>query len=233
MGKTLPAATIKHLFDHTKASAKGRVCGTCSACCTVARVRLDGPDGPNTILKESGARCPNLRHLKPGKKGACSIYASRPDDCRAYTCYWLEGFGEKRDRPDRLGMTMDTSNGIIHGVYALAGVTCVSVSEVYPRSHKNPRFRAVLTGLVSRDIGVFYSGTGRDIPPIMAKPKLMSKIQAAMATLDTAALQADEHDEAGHPEKADLCPICQDVCPAHPTKPSPICGICVRVGGGG
>lgn len=74
---------------------KERSCGTCSACCTVLGIVALGK-GPNT---------PCAHQVGKG----CSIYAQRPDECRTYTCGWLAGAFEGRDRPDRLGVVFDAS----------------------------------------------------------------------------------------------------------------------------
>ena len=34
----------------------------------------------------------------------CGQYDSRPSQCRAFSCMWLNGTGKERDRPDRSGM---------------------------------------------------------------------------------------------------------------------------------
>jgi hypothetical protein len=63
--------------------AVGRSCGSCSMCCRL----LDVPE-----VKQRDKWCP---HCRPGR-GGCSIYETRPQTCRAYTCMWLLGlFGDE------------------------------------------------------------------------------------------------------------------------------------------
>ena len=56
--------------------APGRACGTCNMCCKV----FDIP----ALEKPAGAWCQNC---KPG--AGCTIYDARPDQCRAFFCYWM------------------------------------------------------------------------------------------------------------------------------------------------
>lgn len=73
----------------------GRVCGDCTACCTVKAVRELG--------KPSQTAC---RHLC---QSGCAIYDRRPASCGEYACLWRQGFidGEQRWRPDKLGVVID------------------------------------------------------------------------------------------------------------------------------
>lgn len=70
-----------------------RSCGACQACCVVLGVK--------PIEKQPYHRCEHQ-----SAKG-CGIYETRPDPCKLYRCGWLEGLGERRDRPDRLGIIID------------------------------------------------------------------------------------------------------------------------------
>jgi hypothetical protein len=54
-----------------------RTCAGCDLCCTAV--------GVQPLNKGAGVRCPHLRG-EPGK--SCSVYDSRPDDCRVFTCLW-------------------------------------------------------------------------------------------------------------------------------------------------
>lgn len=74
-----------------------RACGDCQACCVAIRTW----DEPMGLLKPSGERCPYQCD------SGCSIYATRPRSCAAYSCRWLEGWGATRDRPDKLGLIVE------------------------------------------------------------------------------------------------------------------------------
>ena len=234
-GRRLPVMqrqSVLAMFDQGKSSAKNRTCGTCSVCCTVLKVRLDGPDGPDTVTKPAHTRCQHLRKLKPSQKGACGIHFKRPTDCAVYKCYWLEGFGEKRDRPDRLGLLMDSSEGIVRGIHALGGIKSVVIHEVRPGANRDPRFRAVIAGVISRNIAVLYRGSGKDLPPVMASEAILDKLNRTMAALNNSSTLAAEHFADGHAEHNDVCPVCVGLCPAHLGYPSEVCEVCQLVATG-
>jgi hypothetical protein len=56
-------------------SAK-KACGDCTLCCKVMAVE--------ELAKPASSWCP---HCKPGR--GCLIYATRPAECRSYSCLWL------------------------------------------------------------------------------------------------------------------------------------------------
>ena len=64
-------------------------CGTCSLCCKVLEIAdLEPTPSP------CGQWC---SHAKPGRSpGACTIYETRPQSCRAFECLWLLS----QSRPD-------------------------------------------------------------------------------------------------------------------------------------
>jgi Fe-S-cluster containining protein len=51
----------------------------------------------------------------------CGEYESRPVGCRHYTCAWIDGWGDDRDRPDRLGLLFEVAPGPVGGL-AVRGV---------------------------------------------------------------------------------------------------------------
>ena len=53
-----------------------RECGTCTLCCKVL--------GIGALDKPAGTWCP---HCRPGQ--GCTIYESRPEECRTFLCDWL------------------------------------------------------------------------------------------------------------------------------------------------
>ena len=55
----------------------GRSCGECSLCCKLLRI--------DTFNKPVGTWC---THCAPGR-GGCTIYESRPTECRDFYCGWL------------------------------------------------------------------------------------------------------------------------------------------------
>lgn len=73
---------------------EGRSCGECTACCTAVAVE--------ELKKPIWVTC---QHVAPS---GCSIYAERPESCRAFECLWRSGwFGIDRHRPDKFGVIME------------------------------------------------------------------------------------------------------------------------------
>ncbi len=72
----------------------GRSCGECSACCFT--------HGVEEVETTGGSWC---KHCDLGH--GCRIYASRPEGCQLYECWWLKGKGEESDRPDKSGFVLD------------------------------------------------------------------------------------------------------------------------------
>jgi hypothetical protein len=82
---------------HVERSIASRPCGECSACCTALAVV--------EIEKEAGTAC---CHIGQEGKG-CSIYPDRPRSCRDFQCLWRIGAGRDDERPDRVGIVLDTT----------------------------------------------------------------------------------------------------------------------------
>jgi hypothetical protein len=75
------------------AAINGRTCDTCTACCFTHAV--------TTIAKPGSEWCP---HCEIGS--GCRIYAARPEQCREFSCHWLQGWASENDRPDRLKVVL-------------------------------------------------------------------------------------------------------------------------------
>jgi hypothetical protein len=84
-----------HIFT---TPAQGRACGGCTLCCKVI--------GVAALNKPAGAWCP---HCKIGQ--ACSIHATRPEECRSFFCMWLADLrlGEEW-KPDKSKMVVTTAD---------------------------------------------------------------------------------------------------------------------------
>lgn len=122
-----------------------RTCGACQACCTVLGVKpLDKP-----AFQRCAHQC---------AKG-CGIYETRPDPCRLYACGWVEGFGQRRDRPDRLGVILDriAPSAEVQQLAAAGDPAAlervkqaqrtVRAREVRPGAFALPRARRIMEGL--------------------------------------------------------------------------------------
>jgi len=71
-----------------------RSCGECSACCTTHAVKA---------LKNSFVPC-----VHTAATGGCQIYPDRPLGCRRYRCAWLQGELKLSERPDHLGLVVNS-----------------------------------------------------------------------------------------------------------------------------
>jgi hypothetical protein len=71
----------------------GRACDACTACCFTHAVIAIGKPGSEW--------CP---HCEIGK--GCRIYSDRPEQCREFSCLWLQGWADEQDRPDRLKIVL-------------------------------------------------------------------------------------------------------------------------------
>ena len=72
-----------------------RECGSCVACCKVL--------GVPSLQKPRGVLCINALC------GGCSIYKKRPQECADWKCEWLKGKYDDAERPDKLGLVVDTN----------------------------------------------------------------------------------------------------------------------------
>ncbi|HEX4146484.1 MAG TPA: hypothetical protein VHY91_23490 [Pirellulales bacterium] len=100
-----------------------RVCGDCTACCTVMGVVELGKANYQRCLHECGR---------------CTIYEARPSVCRTWSCGWLLGAieGDERRRPDRLGLMFNSEH--------LAGKPVTVAYEVWPGAGRQPNSKYLL-----------------------------------------------------------------------------------------
>lgn len=82
-----------------------RTCGSCTVCCTLQGIKEGMPDGEPKL---PGIRCQYLCGKRKNRTTPCKAYADRPEECASYACMWLVGYGEPKDRPDRLGIMFET-----------------------------------------------------------------------------------------------------------------------------
>lgn len=76
-----------------------RSCGTCSLCCKLLEIA--------SIDKPAGKWCPDC-----APPNGCSVYDRRPEECRGFSCGWLEipGLGEAW-KPQRCKIVLFSSDG--------------------------------------------------------------------------------------------------------------------------
>jgi len=117
--------------------AHGRSCGSCTLCCTFIGVKaLDKP------------RYRACGHCVAGK--GCSIYESRPDECRVFECMWLRDARlPDRLRPDRCRAvitTTDDGRGLV-----------VHVDPTRPDAHRREPLRSQLLQNARNNVPVIVS----------------------------------------------------------------------------
>lgn len=123
----LPTHEVQVIAERSAA----RVCGDCTACCTVKGVRELG--------KPSQTPCQHLC------QAGCAIYARRPTSCRDYACLWRQGFidGDTRLRPDQLGVVIDYEPFV-----RIPGTVRLIVWEVIPGAAETDEVRHVVDELL-------------------------------------------------------------------------------------
>lgn len=157
--------------DPKKVAAK-RSCGSCTACCTCKT--LEVPD-----CKPLEAVCAHLRKGRRGRRSGCAIYENRPEHCRDYACYWRLGVLTKNERPDKLGLILDTAAPNMDQVIAAAGVPVVLARETYPGSSRRIRAKAAVLSLIQK-FAVIYVGIPGGSSVRAATPELTDKVIEAV-----------------------------------------------------
>ena len=76
-------------------------CGTCTSCCTLLEVAEVG-----TSVNEW------CKHCEAGK--GCTIYDSRPQMCRSFSCAWLQGHLDDAWFPEKSGMVVHFSQDAVN-----------------------------------------------------------------------------------------------------------------------
>lgn len=126
------------LYDADRLNQTARRCGECTLCCKLTPVR--------SINKPANTRC---EHQRFGK--GCAIYATRPRDCRLWSCAWLahdDTAGLRR--PDRSHYVIDVVPDFVTAVPHDGSppiqipVIQVWVDPLYPDAHEDPALRAWL-----------------------------------------------------------------------------------------
>jgi len=125
--------------------AEERRCRQCDACCSVVAVE--------EIAKPEQERCQHQgQHGKPG----CAIYDERPESCRAWSCGWLQGFGNANDRPDKLGVIFDA-------VITVGGPT-LQARAVWQGAFQQPRAQVAIRGFARKmPVVLMYRDGGRKL----------------------------------------------------------------------
>lgn len=109
-----------------------RRCGDCQLCCRVLPTK--------EIDKPANTRC--VHQCRSG----CSIYATRPFSCQAWSCQWLLGF-DVGQRPDRSHLVVDPVPDFVlltptaGGESIKQAVVQVWCDPNFPDAHRDAGFR--------------------------------------------------------------------------------------------
>ena len=134
---------------------QGRMCGACTACCTVISV-----EELNKAHNEPCVHC--------NEGSGCAIYNRRPQGCRTFMCEWLHGYGDPADRPDQSSIILDK---LVHPVLGLTlqlwEAREGALSSPYARSAAQKSLRDgmfVLYGYLSGKTTIIIP-PGKSLPP--------------------------------------------------------------------
>ena len=116
---------------------RGRKCGGCTACCVQLPVR--------SINKLANQRCAALCSR------GCRVYATRPIDCRTFSCRWLmDQSTSGLRRPDRSGYVIDPMLDTVVVNGRPIDVVQIWVDPKRTEAHRDPALRAWLVGIAER-----------------------------------------------------------------------------------
>jgi len=88
-----------------------RNCNGCTACCYI--YDIPGFKRRRFFCKQLKDAPPiftlrtNIKEEWKNYNSSCSIYDNKPDDCTAFKCDWLLGYGEEKDIPKLSGLLFD------------------------------------------------------------------------------------------------------------------------------
>lgn len=80
--------------NRNNGNISNRFCGECKLCCIWPEIpEMQSPENePCKALDTLSDVC------------SCTIYADRPERCKAFRCNWLKGLEPVQDRPDKIGV---------------------------------------------------------------------------------------------------------------------------------
>jgi len=110
-----------------------RECGECSACCY----------GMQVIELNKPSNTPCLYEC-----GGCTIYNSRPAECKHFECLWKIGIGGEEERPDKLGFFLYLTSNTIFGELIVAVESKPGAFEDEPVKRKLEQYMTRLNRLI-------------------------------------------------------------------------------------
>ena len=127
------------------------------ACCHVL--------GVIALKKAEWSSCP---HQTEG----CTIYEDRPDGCKTYRCAWLDGQLNDDERPDLVGLIVDS--GLTRAFLPIWGDNAVNVREVFPGAAKGSE---LVDRLVEEGRPVFVKSYGGGVTFLSNDEKARAKFK--------------------------------------------------------
>jgi len=125
----------------------GKICGGCTACCSTLAVRELGL--PNWT------RCPHVR-TPPDAVTGCSIYANRPNSCRAWICGWRAADWADDCRPDRCGVIVDPMPDLVWVNGEELPVARLWVLPGHEEAYRRDPVQALVLAIVHAGHGVLW-----------------------------------------------------------------------------
>jgi len=124
-----PSASLQNSLRFQR-NTSSKQCGSCYACCLCLGIQRLG--------KKAYQCCPNVvASTKSSCSGRCGIHPNHPEECKKYSCLWLQGAFDSMFpldvidslRPDRCGVLFSSVMSLVSSNTSV--LTCY---EVYPGS---------------------------------------------------------------------------------------------------
>ena len=143
--------------------------------------------GIHELQKPCWKACPKIRKRRGSRKAGCGIYDARPEECQDYICHWREGLLQRRHRPDRSGIIIDSAEEVLAEMYKMTGLDNILMArETYPNAAMSDTGQEVLTALSFRVclLVSFHPDTTRFARPAWAPtPEARESIMLAVEAL--------------------------------------------------
>lgn len=136
------------------AEPTSNICGACTACCIHLAVE--------TIGKAAGVACEHLC------SAGCTVYSTRPDQCRNYGCIWYAdqavklGLMRPMERPDKLGIILSATPGTSE-FERESGEQLAMIVEVRPNATHEGNARRTIERISRHGLLILMRGDERKV----------------------------------------------------------------------
>ena len=124
----------------------------------------------NTLAKPA---CQMCAHAEPGREGgACTIYDSRPEDCRSFRCLWLISQEDDDKTPLPIELRPDHCHVVFNGLAINGEVSETSTAANVDPKHPDAWRQAPVMPFIIRliELGVFVAVTrGKEMVAIFGE----------------------------------------------------------------